>query len=1341
MNKQNWQKGDVLLEQYEVLGTLGEGGMGTVYKVHHRGWSIDLAVKSPQPEIFARAGGKENFIREAETWVNLPLYPHIVSCYYVRIIDEIPRIFAEYVAGGSLGDWIGSRRLYEGGHQQALERMLDIAIQFAWGLHTAHEQGLVHQDIKPANVMMTPEGVTKVTDFGLARARAMAGEQGSEEDNGRRSILVSSRGMTPAYCSPEQAAGKALSRKTDIWSWGVSILEMFMGEVTWRSGVLAREVLSSYEPQDVAIPPLPAELVTLLARCFASRPEERPATMLEVAATLQEIYAHKIGQAYPREEPRLAEALADTLNNQALSLYDLGKIEDAKQLWRQALQTDPHHLEATYNQGMILWRAGQMTDENLVHQLEMLLGVQDQRWKAAYFLAQVHLERGDVDTARPLLKEAAMQAPAGSELPLHLEKITSGRMPTNRCIRTLEGHAGGVFSLSLSADGRWLASGSEDQTIRLWEVSSGRCVRIFQGHTDGVHSVSLSADGRWLASGSGWNDATVRLWEVSSGRCARIFQGQTYGVRSVSLSTDGRWLVWGSTLDDTTVRLWEVSSGQCVHTFEGHTSSVGSVSLSRDGHWLVTGSHDRTIRVWDIDTERCIRAFEGHTDSVMSVSLSGDGRWLVSGSALKDATIRLWEVNSGRCLWVFGGLFGVVTSVSLSADGRWLVSNGWDRVARLWEVRTGRCVCTFRGAPSGVSATCLSSDGRLLAIGQIDGTVQLWRIEGLGLYGSLHPSRAHSSVTVAQTESRAEQLLKQAKQMCAETRFATALNLLRELRALPGWEHHPKSRKAWERLSRYCARGSFLASWQKGILQGHADEVSSVSLSGDGRWLVSGSHDRTVRVWEVSSGRCVHTFEGLDRKATSVRLSPEGHWLASTGSLRVWEEHSGWSMRTFQGVGSESLSADGHWLASGEADGSVQLWEVSSGRCVRSFEGHTGSVTSVSLSADGHWLVSGSHDRTVRLWEVNSGRCVYTFKGHTGNVTSVSLSADGRWLVSGSEDKSIHLWELEWELEARDPADWDESARIYLEIFLTQQILDGGTLLKDSESPKQELKRTVMGRWVPTWTEEEFQGLIRHLQYVGYGWLRPEGIRRQLEHMERERQGLAPLLGEKEKNNDECMVGHDRPSKEKRTLENNPHNTYWMPKYDDVLTLLKNQHETSNRYLFPHLLKHRIILINTPIEDRVANSVIAQLLYLQSEDATRDIHLYINSHGGDIYSVLAIYETMQFLGPRIATYCISQVSGSATLLLTAGAKGKRAAITNSTIGLDYGPVDINISARDILRLRRHLVDIFAKRTGQADATLREDMDRGIMLSAKDAITCGFIDAVIDSLEEPSNSDA
>jgi hypothetical protein len=179
-----WKVGDRLLNNlYEVEEEVGiredglqKGGFGRVYKVLHTGWNISLAVKTPQAEQLQKIGGVENFIREAETWVKLGLHPHIVTCFYVRKLGKSPRVFAEFVSGGSLHDWIygkdgESPKLYQGGHAESFKRILDIAIQFAWGLHYSHEQGLIHQDVKPGNTMMTPDGTVKVTDFGLARAR------------------------------------------------------------------------------------------------------------------------------------------------------------------------------------------------------------------------------------------------------------------------------------------------------------------------------------------------------------------------------------------------------------------------------------------------------------------------------------------------------------------------------------------------------------------------------------------------------------------------------------------------------------------------------------------------------------------------------------------------------------------------------------------------------------------------------------------------------------------------------------------------------------------------------------------------------------------------------------------------------------------------------------------------------------------------------------------------------------------------------------------------------------------------------------------------------------------
>jgi len=278
-----WEVGDVILDKYEVKEIFTGGGMGLVYRIYHRDWNIELAVKSPRAEYFETYTQKDNFIRECITWINLGLHPNIVNCHYVRNLGGIPRVFAEYVPSGSLKNCIESRELYEGGSEQALSRVLDIAIQMAWGLHYAHEEGLIHQDVKPANVLMGESWRAMVSDFGLAKARVATAENSISEC--RKDLFASYGGRTPAYCSPEQAhlaiqnqAGipvedqPKLTRGTDIWSWAVSVFEMFLGEPPCQYGQVAGEALDNYLSYRVEIeqslPTMPEDVVTLLRHCF-----------------------------------------------------------------------------------------------------------------------------------------------------------------------------------------------------------------------------------------------------------------------------------------------------------------------------------------------------------------------------------------------------------------------------------------------------------------------------------------------------------------------------------------------------------------------------------------------------------------------------------------------------------------------------------------------------------------------------------------------------------------------------------------------------------------------------------------------------------------------------------------------------------------------------------------------------------------------------------------------------------------------------------------------------------------------------------------------------------------
>lgn len=257
-------------------------------------------------------------------------------------------------------------------------------------------------------------------------------------------------------------------------------------------------------------------------------------------------------------------------------------------------------------------------------------------------------------------------------------------------IMTLSGHLGWVWSVAFRPDGTRLASGGEDRFLRIWEVSSGRCLATLQGHTAGIRSVAFSPDGARLASSS--DDGTVKLWEVSTGQCLATLQGHALWSTSVSFSPDRSRLAAGS--HDRTVKLWEVSTGKCLQTLRGHTNWVDSVAFSLDGTLLASGNHDRTVRVWEVSTGKCLKILQGHTDGVLSVAFSPDGATLASGG--HEGTVRVWEVSSGACLKTLHSHPSRIWAVVFSPDGSLVMSGSEDRTIRCWNIRTGECVNRVR---------------------------------------------------------------------------------------------------------------------------------------------------------------------------------------------------------------------------------------------------------------------------------------------------------------------------------------------------------------------------------------------------------------------------------------------------------------------------------------------------------------------------------------------------------------------------------------------------------------------------------------------------------------------
>jgi serine/threonine protein kinase len=290
-----------------------------------------------------------------------------------------------------------------------------------------------------------------------------------------------------------------------------------------------------------------------------------------------------------------------------------------------------------------------------------------------------------------------------------------------REVATLRRHQDHVYSVSFSPDGKFLASGSRDRTVKVWEVGSWREVATLRGHQDWVSSVSFSPDGKFLASGS--RDWTVKVWEVGSWREVTILSGHGYAVSSVSFSPDGKFLASGSYQ---TVKVWEVGSWREVATLRGHQDWVSSVSFSPDGKFLASGSEDVTVKVWEVGSWREVATLRGHQDWVYSVAFSPDGKFLASGSY---QTVKVWEVGSWREVATLRH-GGDMSSVSFSPDGKFLASGSRDRTVKVWEVGSWQEVTTLRGHQDWVYSVAFSPDGKFLASGSKDKTVKVWEVGG-----------------------------------------------------------------------------------------------------------------------------------------------------------------------------------------------------------------------------------------------------------------------------------------------------------------------------------------------------------------------------------------------------------------------------------------------------------------------------------------------------------------------------------------------------------------------------------------------------------------------------------
>jgi len=1170
-------KGDTLLGLYTIESDAFVGGMGQVFRVHHTGWKVNLAMKQPKRELFQNEGQKETFIEECEHWIRLGLHPHIVSCYYVREIDGIPSIFAEWMDGGSLKEHIHSGALYEGNEDEARERILDISIQFARGLHYAHEQGLIHQDVKPDNLLLTADGrakvlTAKVADFGIANARAIvAGMDNDTGVSGNKTMVTKGHAYTPAYCSPEQKGRGALTRRTDIWSWAVSVLEMFLGERLWMDGTVAGLACDDYFGTERI--PIPEAMKELLRRCFRENEADRPHDFSIIEAELLRIYHAGTGRDYPRLLPKAASLNADSLNNRALSYIDLGKPEEAEACWEKAIKIDPNSSLSQYNYSLHLWKAARIDDMEAFSRL-MLVSTKDTNFY--YCLAQLHLARADAESAIECVHEAFNKYGENEELKNVLDEAREmmDKGLDGRCIHKLEGHTEFVKAVCLSPDGKLALSGSYDKTVKLWDVATSKCIRTFEGYTNSIYSVSFSSDCKKVISAC---RETIMIRDIETGEsidaselCERFFPERLFAER---YRVQGWYLL---RLSERKIELLDLNGPNykvSVLHLDKTDFGIKSVCLDSSGRLALTGGafSPYEIKLWDVETGTHLKILKGHTMAVVSVCFSPNGKFVLSES--EDLMLKIWDISTGECIRTLKRPEGYDTSLFCNSNGRPALSGVKGNTMKLWDLATGACVRTFSFGDLGLGMfVCFSTDGKFaLSYGNND-TVEVWNMPVDPGYKMLI-SKIQSSETAVNESDLFSFIVDEINRLIVEKEISTAINKLEELRKIESFSSSEAYYQTASQLAKYCisvrwthyalrfdksvdspivwgfrgVNGNYnvifskinnntieLCDFATGkpvmCLKGHKDRIKSFSFSSDGRQAYSCSWYGVVKIWDISTGACLLTKKGVLQDDFQPFFSPGGKLAlirSKYDNVRLRDIINGKYLHQFlvdyHAVHSMCFSPTGLQFLSSRGR-EVDLWDVSSKEKIRSFKLNTTKEFSCSLcfSLDGKTVLSGSNKGSITAWDTVTGACIHTLKGHADEVVSVCFSPDNKWVLSGSRDKTIMLWDISTEecihkftgftAEVQKVCFSPDGRKI---VILTKKEIHFYDLEYDLQFPGwhdwDEGARPYLDIFLalhPAWTDEDFYNiLIPDLQNCGYGWLRPEGVRVRLEEMPKKKNG------------------------------------------------------------------------------------------------------------------------------------------------------------------------------------------------------------------------------------------
>lgn len=548
-------------------------------------------------------------------------------------------------------------------------------------------------------------------------------------------------------------------------------------------------------------------------------------------------------------------------------------------------------------------------------------------------------------------------------------------------VQEFTGHQGSISDLSWNPDGKKLASAAKDKTIKIWDLEKNQEIDSIPGHDNGQMYIKWSPNGEYLATDNTYNSIIIFTKDIQT---VHVLEEHEQIITCIVWSPDSKYIATGSF--DCSIKIWDIETGSVIKTLSDHTKGILTIAWNSNGKVLISGAMDKTIKMWDVETGKLLKNLTDHGDDVNYLTWRSDSQYFVSCSA--DCTLKIWDANTTQAIISFSEYDNLKKfyAIDWSPDGTYLASCiSREKSIRVWRIGTEREVITLYGNKGGVNHIAWSKDGKRIASAHDETTVLIWDTETRKVIKSFQGT--HYDITSVSWSPDGSKI---ASDM--PTSYA----------------------KVWE-----VSTGNELFN-----LSGHTDAVTSVAWSPNGNFLATGSADKAIIIWDVNTGNEIKRLSGHEYGVNDVSWNNDGNLIASCSNdqqIIIWNIQSGTRIKTLKGhtsyITSVAWSKDGKTLASSSGDKSIKIWDAQAGTLKYEFIGHEDAVKSLAWCSDGIRLASTSSDNTIRIWDTKIRRELLIIKGHTSAINSVAWSPDGKEIATASSDYRINIWDVNPNME------------------------------------------------------------------------------------------------------------------------------------------------------------------------------------------------------------------------------------------------------------------------------------------------------------------------------------